>query len=379
MITISLCMIVKNEEDNLEKCLQSIKGIPDEIIIVDTGSTDRTKEIALQWTLHVLDFEWHDDFSAARNFAFQKATKEYIFWLDADDMLLPQDAQKLLELKKSIDPSIDAVSMAYHTLLDKHDNVITSTNRLRLVKRDKNFEWVGMVHEDVKTTGVYRCYNSDIVVTHTKKIGLSDRNLKIYEKAEKEGKKFTPQDLFHYARELQVNKRYEEAIEYHELFLEGEDIETALRIFTYHNLACCYFQIGNLEKELELTVESFKYDTPQPVFCCRMGEYFIKQNQFKQAIFWYKLAIENGELKQNHHIEQFIYQTWLPHKQLGMCYYKIGNYRCSYEHNKEVLKYIPDDNETFNNVRVLKEILHEQGVILPDSNEWDVNYSQESI
>ncbi|MGR5965226.1 tetratricopeptide repeat protein [Bacillus cereus] len=225
------------------------------------------------------------------------------------------------------------------------------------------------MHEDVKTTGVYRCYNSDIIVTHTKKTGLSNRNLSIYEKAVKDGKRFTPQDLFHYARELQVNKRYEEAIKYHKLFLEDEDIGTELRTFTYHNLACCYFQVGNPEKEFELTVESFKYDIPQPVFCCRMGEHFIKQELFQQAIFWYSLAIENGKLNQNNHIEQLIYQTWLPHKQLGMCYYKVGNYMCSYEHNKEVLKYIPDDNETLNNVRVLKKILQEQGGTLPNSDE----------
>ncbi|MBW3496608.1 glycosyltransferase [Bacillus sp. FDAARGOS_1420] len=372
MITISLCMIVKNEEKNLEKCLQSIEGIPDEIIIVDTGSTDKTKELALKWTPHVLDFEWNDDFSAARNFAFQQATKDYIFWLDADDILLPENRKKLLVLKQNLDESIDAVSMVYHTLLDEHENVITSTKRLRLLKKNKDFKWIGIVHEDVKTTGVYRCYNSDIAVTHTKKAGLSNRNLKIYEKAVEDGKGFTPQDLFHFARELQVNKRYEEAIKYHELFLEGEDIETELRIFTYHNLACCYFQVGKPEKELELTVESFKYDIPQPVFCCRMGERFIKQNQFKQAIFWYELAIENGKLKQNYYIEQFVYQTWLPYKQLGMCYYTVGDYKRSYECNKEVLKCIPDDNETLTNVRVLKEILHEQGIILSDDDKCDV-------
>ncbi|MBJ8026149.1 glycosyltransferase family 2 protein, partial [Bacillus cereus] len=181
MITISLCMIVKNEEICLEKCLQSIKGIPDEIIIVDTGSTDKTKEIACKWTPHVLDFEWKDDFAAARNFAFQQATKDYIFWLDADDILLPENREKLVALKQSLEISIDAVSMVYHTLLDKDDNVITSTNRLRLLKRDRNFKWMGIVHEDVKITGVYRCYHSDIVVTHTKRAGLSNRNLAIYE------------------------------------------------------------------------------------------------------------------------------------------------------------------------------------------------------
>ncbi|WP_306481128.1 glycosyltransferase family 2 protein [Bacillus toyonensis] len=101
MITISLCMIVKNEESSLGQCLQSIEGVPDEIIIVDTGSTDKTKEIALKWTSHVLDFEWINDFAAARNFAFQHATMDYILWLDADDVFLKKDYQRLSKIIKT--------------------------------------------------------------------------------------------------------------------------------------------------------------------------------------------------------------------------------------------------------------------------------------
>ncbi|PEQ46863.1 glycosyltransferase [Bacillus cereus] len=359
MITISLCMIVKNEEANLEQCLESVEEIVDEIIIVDTGSIDRTKEIALRWTPHVLDLEWSNDFAAARNYSFQQATKDYIFWLDADDVLLPQDRQKLLEFKKTADGTIGAVSMVYHTLFDEHNNVITSTNRLRLLKRNKNFKWTGMVHEDVNTLDNYSCYYSDIVVTHTRKGSSSDRNLKIYEMAVKEGKKFSAQDFFHYARELQAHKRYEEAIRYHNLFLKSKDISTELKLFTYHNLASCYYQLGEFEKELELTLESFKYDTPQPVFCCRMGEYFIKKEQFRQAIFWYLLAIEAGQEDEQNQVEQYIYKTWLPHKQLGLCYYKIGNYQGSYLHNKKVLTYLPDDQATLINLENLERVLSE--------------------
>ena len=75
MITISLCMIVKNEEKVLARCLDSIADLMDEIIIVDTGSSDNTKEIAKKYTDKIYDFAWIDDFSAARNYSFSKATK----------------------------------------------------------------------------------------------------------------------------------------------------------------------------------------------------------------------------------------------------------------------------------------------------------------
>ena len=104
MITISLCMIVKNEEDVLARCLDCAINFADEIIIVDTGSTDRTKEIAALYTEQVYDFEWIDDFAAARNFAFSKATMEYCMWLDADDIIRFEDQKKLVDLKNTLPP-----------------------------------------------------------------------------------------------------------------------------------------------------------------------------------------------------------------------------------------------------------------------------------
>lgn len=94
MATLSLCMIVKNEEDVLARCLESARAAADEIIIVDTGSSDQTRRIARQFTEKVYDFEWIDDFAAARNFSFSKATMDYCLWLDADDILRAEDCRR---------------------------------------------------------------------------------------------------------------------------------------------------------------------------------------------------------------------------------------------------------------------------------------------
>jgi glycosyltransferase involved in cell wall biosynthesis len=85
--SLSVCMIVKNEEKYLLKCMNSVRSIANEIIIVDTGSTDRTRDIALTFGATVYDYEWVDDFSAARNFGLSKAHGDLIFVLDADEML----------------------------------------------------------------------------------------------------------------------------------------------------------------------------------------------------------------------------------------------------------------------------------------------------
>ena len=101
MITISLCMIVKNEERILRRCLDSVADLVDEIIIVDTGSRDEPKKIAAGYTEFVYDFEWVDDFSAARNFAFSKATQEYIYSADADEVLDEANRQRFRRLKET--------------------------------------------------------------------------------------------------------------------------------------------------------------------------------------------------------------------------------------------------------------------------------------
>ena len=88
-------MIVKDEEKNLSTCLESVRGVFDEIVIVDTGSTDRTIEIARSFGAKVFEFAWVDSFAAARNEALSHATCDYAFWLDADDVVEPVERQKL--------------------------------------------------------------------------------------------------------------------------------------------------------------------------------------------------------------------------------------------------------------------------------------------
>lgn len=139
MVTISLCMIVKNEEKVLARCLNSVKNIADEIIIVDTGSPDNTKDISKEFAYKVLDFNWIDDFSAARNYSFSKATMDYIFWLDADNIILLEDQIKFKQLKQSLDQSVDIVMMKYNVGFDENNNITFSYFRERLARRSNSY------------------------------------------------------------------------------------------------------------------------------------------------------------------------------------------------------------------------------------------------
>ena len=107
--TISLCMIVKNEEKHLEQCLNYVKDIVDEIIIVDTGSTDKTKEIAKKFNAKIFDFKWVDDFSAARNESIRHASNNWILVLDADEIIEKEDLKKI---KNNIENAKDIVGFS---------------------------------------------------------------------------------------------------------------------------------------------------------------------------------------------------------------------------------------------------------------------------
>ena len=106
-------MIVKDEEAVLSRCLDSLHDIMDEIIIVDTGSTDKTKEIARKYTDKIFDYKWCNDFADARNFAASKATGDYIYTADADEYLDAENRDKLCQLKKIMLPEIEIVQMLY--------------------------------------------------------------------------------------------------------------------------------------------------------------------------------------------------------------------------------------------------------------------------
>ncbi|WP_338555120.1 glycosyltransferase family 2 protein [Paenibacillus sp. KS-LC4] len=354
MISISLCMIVKNEEDTLGRCLSSIHDLVDEIIIVDTGSTDRTKFIASNYTELIFDREWTDDFAAARNYAFSKAGKDYIFWLDADDMLLENDREKLAILKAELSPEVDSVRMNYHLAFDEYGNLTSSISRNRLVKRVNNYRWIGAVHEYLEVWG--NIESSDIAVIHNSLHHDRNRNLMIYEKRLERGETFTPRDLYYYANELRDHGKYEQAILHYEKFLSTGEGWVEDNAATCGKLADCYNQLGDAERELESILRSFQYGSPRAEFCCRLGYYFLQQKDFETAGYWYNLAIERGQSDQRLGFVNVACSTWLPHLQLCVCYDRLGDYEQAYRHNEAARAFRPDDPRVLQNKAYLESL-----------------------
>ncbi|WP_066051349.1 glycosyltransferase [Robertmurraya korlensis] len=349
MSTISLCLIVKNEEEVLDQCLSSVKDVCDEIVIVDTGSTDKTKEIAAKFTDRIIDFKWIDDFSAARNFAFSHATMDYIMWLDADDSLDEKNLMKLKDLKNKLDLSVDAVSMIYHYAFDESGNPNFSFRRNRLVKRSNYFKWHGPVHEYLDVTG--KIIQSEIAVMHNRAMKQhlpSKRNITIYDNRLKKGEVFTPRDLYYYANELRDHQKYRKAIRYYDKFLATKKGWVEDEIRACINRADCYQSLGENENEMASLLQSLKYDSPRAEFCCKMGDYFMEKREYETATFWYDCAINNKKTDTGG-FQNPDYWTWYPHLQLCVCYWELKDLEKSYEHNEKAGEYRPDHPSVLSN------------------------------
>ncbi len=145
---LSLCMIVKNEAANLKKCLQSVSGVCEEIIIVDTGSTDNTREIAQMYTNKIFDFTWNGDFSAARNKALEKASGQWILHLDADEALAAETAGQIRSFLSA--STQDGVNVIVRNYQPKEDMVrYLDEFQVRLFRNKKSIRYENRIHEQI--------------------------------------------------------------------------------------------------------------------------------------------------------------------------------------------------------------------------------------
>lgn len=360
VVTISLCLIVKNEQSVLENCLSSVNEIADEIIIVDTGSEDDTKLIASRYTDRIYDFTWVDDFSSARNYSFSLATSDYILWLDADDVLLETDRAKLIQLKMELDSSTDAVSMIYHYAFDEYGHVTMSLRRNRLVKREKGFRWHGAVHEFLAVEGAIM--NSDIVVTHRRVHRQSARNLSIFESRRERGESFSPRDLYYYGNELLDHELWDKAAKVYEQFLQTEQGWQEDRICALQKLSDIYDRLGKPDKQAACLWKTFDYGEPRAEVCCRLGAYFYRKEAWAQAIFWYRMAVLAKKPPDGWGFSYEAYWTWIPHLQLCVCYYRIGEFAKSYYHNEMAGRFRPEDPHVLYNRKLLEGVINDEAL-----------------
>lgn len=347
MVTISLCMIVKNEEDTIARCLDSVFDIVDEVIVVDTGSTDNTEDIVRNYTDKVYHFKWIDDFSAARNYSFSKATQDYIFWMDADDVLLEPDRIKFKELKQTLNPEVDVVIMKYNMSVKDKEQVACTFMRERLVKRSKEFEWIDPIHEYINFSGKFM--NSEIAITHKKIHPRTRRNLEIFEKAIEKGHKLSERNWFYYAKELFADGQYDKAAEYYEKFVNTKNGLLSNYLDACIDLSTCYKNRNDDEKQLKILLKAFEIAPPRPEVICQLGYYFKDRHEYDKAISWFELAPVIQKPENTWSAVMHYYWNYIPYMELVACYYKLGNIDKAIYYNEKASEHHSNDDKILHN------------------------------
>lgn len=355
-------MIVRNEEAVLDDCLNSAKDIADEIIIVDTGSTDKTKEIARKYTDKIYDFKWIDDFAAARNFSLSKASMDYIFWLDADDVVPPESRDKIIALKKNPFFYADMGIFTYNYSFDENGNVTMSQLVERLLKRECGFKWIGRVHEYIpqqeKTNTVFR---SDIQIDHRCDEDSSDsneRNIRILETMMLEGEELTPREKYLYGRELRIAKRYAEAIPFLKVYVETKDnIASGTRLQAVSDAAFCEIQINN-DYNAEMLIHKYleTYEPDAQLFCL-LGTALMHQKRFEAAINAYSQATLYTKTAKTERVTRKEFSGGYAFMKIAECCIALKNKKLAEMFNNKAAELMPDNPEIKKNSIRIKLML----------------------
>jgi len=242
MPNLSLIMIVRNEEKFLEDCLISVKNLVDEIIVIDTGSSDRTVEIAEKYKATIYSFQWINDFAAARNFSLSKATGKWVLYLDADERL---DSGSAKEISKIVKTDKKAGYFCTVKSLDSTNNRDNSMRYVRLFRNIEGIGFTGKVHEQIshslKAKGA-ELLNSDILINHLgydvseeEKKKKASRNLDLLN--EEYGKNQTGYLAYQLANSYYIIGDNENSVKFFKIGAESKDLSNSLKADSYSNLA----------------------------------------------------------------------------------------------------------------------------------------------
>ncbi len=347
-MTLSLCMIVKNEEDVLARALSTAAVYADEIVIVDTGSSDGTVDTARRFTDKVYPFKWVNDFAAARNFAVEKSSGDYWMWLDADDIVTHDNARKISRIKSALD-GVDVVMLPYVLETDGNGKPTFSYYRERIVRRGSGLKFKGRVHEAVELRG--NIVRRAPIILHAKPTGrvAGTRNLDIYKGMIADGVPFSPRDMYYHARELFYTGDIAAAANRFREFISRPDGFAANKIDACVMLSRCYVKLGDATAALNVLFESFGFGLPTGETCCEIGLRFFARADYRTAAYWFERA---ASLKPDRNTGTFVDANcygFLPFVWLTVCYDRLGDLKTAYKWHLRAKKIRPDHPSVYAN------------------------------
>lgn len=364
--SLSLCMIVKNEEPFLEGCLQSVRGVVDEIVIVDTGSTDQTIAIAERYGAKVVHHEWDGDFAAARNVSIQHATGDWILVLDADERL---DAESLPHLKPALHrKDVAGYALAIENRLGTDDDLtINQAVIFRMFPRRSDIYYEGIVHEQAslsaQRTGlpthfcplkiIHLGYMTSVMEDRNK----LERNLALLQRQAELQPEF-PYVFFNLGQTHKMMDRPEEAEAYFKVALEKLKASKSDHGIPYYSTL--YFSLSDLYRKQKRYAEAHAlleeglehYDTFPDLHFTR-GLIYLAEERYEEALPHFERCLSLRNTIHAGGTDRDV-TGYKGHNALGVCHAKLGNRAKAKHHLKAALAFhSPSEAELHNNLGIL--------------------------
>ncbi len=337
-ISLSVCVITKNESRFIEACLRSVQQIATEIIVVDSGSTDNTLEIARSFKACIFSIEWQNDYAYARNVAISKCTADWIFFLDADEYLEnPVALAKLLNRTKN--RRTGGFLMERTDIYRHKDNGLIiqyPVGMVRLFRNTLSFRYSGSVHEQINTSITSSGYRIDIlknaVIIH--QVHMSDdaflekKQLRYLELINAELKKDNSNFWMHYqkAKTCWFLERKVEAKYVFSKIANDTDCPMVIRCSGFCNKAVLLMEEGEFDAALLEVAKSLKLNPRQSLGMMVKGNIYYQKNEFKKSIRAFsKVKTRINKLKYNQVIPGDLYVN--PEEKMykiACCYLALG-------------------------------------------------------
>lgn len=294
--TLALNLIMKNEEHNLPELFESLKDCCDELIVIDTGSTDRSIEIAESYGAKVYHFDWINDFSAARNFALSKTTSDYILWVDSDDKLL--NSLSFIQWRDTVMGSSEFWLNPYEYASNEKGEVVCTFARERVFKNHIGLKWMSVVHEGIQGiksdgTACTTNYATGWTVRHRRTQADLEkdkgRNIRIIEKYIKEN----PTDYrmeYYYGKELFENGRAEEALKVLVEASSRPELEYHDRVLAVQYAAMAAMKLEKHDIAIKLSQTGLHLSPQRAEFFICIADTYAKTNKLRDAIPYYFAA-----------------------------------------------------------------------------------------
>jgi len=293
---LSICMIVKNEENNIGECLKSAQGLADEIIVTDTGSTDKTIEIAQSYGAKIEHFAWTKDFSAARNYSISKATSRWIIWLDADDRLPKKTVE---ELRQKLSQEIPN-KVFYLVVCNSIDEGRTGTrfSQIRVLPNTPKIRFEGRIHEQILPSVRKFKFPEEKLPLEIFHTGYENpavlkekqtRNLDLFKEEYPDPEKMDPNAMYHYAASHEIIEDYENALIWLKNALEKSKKEhyDELVILIPQNIARVLEHFGRTDEAMDYIDLSLKQDPYFEPSISHKARLLHKLGQNEEAVKWF--------------------------------------------------------------------------------------------